>query len=149
MKRWLVSRVAKLKCSGLESRHKIVLAAIAWTLYGVPGSLPILVTDCATFHDCVPALAVPHLNTEVRDMLSIVQPLHGQPLVDERQLRDVQKLLACRVLKRDTLGPCLDGYALVRHHHVASCVCHRLSSESEIGLYKAVVLQLGSICSGD
>ena len=40
---------------------------------------------------------------------------HGyHPLVDERQLRDIQKLLTCRVLKRDALGPRLDGYTVVR-----------------------------------
>ena len=44
-----------------------------------------LVTDCATFHDCVPALAVPHLDTEVRDMLSIVQPLHGQSVIESQR----------------------------------------------------------------
>ena len=41
-----------------------------------------LVTDCATFRDWVPALTVPHLDTEVRDMLSIVQPLHGQSVIE-------------------------------------------------------------------
>src|SRR5882672_1088320 len=49
------------------------------------------------------------------------------PLVDERQLRDVQELLARGVLKWNTLGPCLDGYALLGLHHVVGCVCHRLS----------------------
>ena len=38
-----------------------------------------------------------------------------------------EELLACGILKRDTLGPGLDRHALVWHHHVVGCVCHRLS----------------------
>ena len=58
-------------------------------------------------------------------------PMHVRhrrhPLVDERQLRDIQKLLARRVLQRHTLGPGLDGHAVLRLQYVVSCVCHRLS----------------------
>src|SRR4029077_12076357 len=58
-------------------------------------------------------------------------PMHighsRDPLVDERQLRDVQKLLARGVLQRDALRPRLDRCALVGLHHVVSCLCHRLS----------------------
>src|SRR6266700_4649024 len=49
------------------------------------------------------------------------------PLVDERQLRDIQKLLARRVLKRDAVGPGLDGYTVFRLEYVVRCVRHRLS----------------------
>src|SRR5437879_5917648 len=35
-----------------------------------------------------------------------------------------KKLLACGALQRDSLCPCLDGHALLRHHHVVSYVCH-------------------------
>src|SRR5260370_445947 len=46
------------------------------------------------------------------------------PLKDERQLRDIQKLLTCGVLERNALGPGLDRYALVGLEYVVSCVCH-------------------------
>ena len=55
-------------------------------------------------------------------------PMHvrhgGDPLVDERQLRDVQELLARGVFERDALGPGLDRHAVVGLDYVVCVVCH-------------------------
>src|SRR5260370_20439312 len=52
---------------------------------------------------------------------------HGRhPLVDERQLLNVQELLARSILHRDALGPSLDRHTLIGHHQVVSCVGHRI-----------------------
>ena len=57
-------------------------------------------------------------------------PMHvghrRHPLVDEGQLRNVQKLLTCSIFQRDPLGPGLDRYAVFLLDYVVSCVCHRL-----------------------
>src|SRR5580692_8878657 len=55
-------------------------------------------------------------------------PVHighsGNPLENERELRDVQKLLTSLIFQLHSLRPSLDGQALLRDDYVVGCVCH-------------------------